>query len=231
MKKSSLFLIIISTFFFFNNFAYSQVKLGPGIGMNININSGADIKAAGGVGFLASGQLEIPLNNVLEILMNVQFYDNRSGFFKQSGTRDTLDSQGEVVPLKVNNEISTSLAYFAVEPILMVRTSKIFYFLAGLSYGYTVQKTYKVTTNESLPAYYNGPGTNLPRPQYTVKGTYNNIKNRYAMKLGFGFDIPGSIFEISPQLYFDYGFTKVTSDIQWKVLSFQTLVTFKFKLN
>lgn len=230
MKKIYRILIITSVLFLSINVTYSQVKLGPGVGMNININHGSDIKAAGGIGILATGQLEIPLNKTLELLLNVQFYDNRSGYFKQDSTRSATDQAGKIWQLNESLDYSTSIAYFSVEPILMIRTSKIFYFLGGLSFGYNVQKTYKVTTTESFPANYDGNGITL-NPKNTVQRAFNNFKTRVAMKLGFGFDIPGSIFDISPQLYYDIGFTKVTSDLNWRIQSFQALVTFKFKLS
>ncbi len=230
MKKISQIIFVFVFIVLISNVSYSQIKLGPGVGMNININNGSDIKASGGIGILASGQLEIPLTKVLALVTNVQFYDNRSGYFKINSTRYETDQTGEIWGIKDSMDYSTSVAYVSFEPILEIRTSKVFYFLAGVSFGYNVQKSYKVTTTESFPPYYDGTGITL-RPTTTEKGNFNDEKYRFGMKFGFGFDIPANIFEISPQLYYDYGFTNVSSNLNWKIQTIQLLVTFKFQLD
>jgi hypothetical protein len=52
---------------------------------------------------------------------------------------------------------------------------------------------------------------------------------RFALKVGAGYDIPiARNIDVSPQVTFAYGLTKVQSDVSWRILSIYAGASVRF---
>lgn len=229
MRKNIIFVMCLALFvLFYTNSAYSQfrLKLGPSIGLNYNIHTGSDLPQSGsGFGFLLGGQADMSFTPNIGLIANMQFYDNRSGSFTQTGSNQYQDQQtGNLVSSTVSTDNSSSLAYFDIEALFKysLSTNNLFFF-AGPSVGFNIEGSYNVTRTETFPSpYQNNNTTN------SSKGSFQNLNTRFELKFGSGYDIPaGSIF-ITPQLSFGYGLTEVEQNINWRILTIQAMVTVKF---
>ena len=167
---------------------------------------------------------------IIGIVANMQFYDNRSGSSTQESSKQYQDNQGNPVSSTVENETSASLAYFMIEPLLKINIPMSgFYFNVGPAVGFNVEGSYENTITETLPSPYtfqNGQNTTTS----TSKGSIKDALVRFALKFGAGYDILVGSIVITPQVNFEYGLTKVQSNVAWRVLTIQALGTVKFPL-
>lgn len=230
MKKFSTALVV-SLVLVFASFSSSygqfKLKLGPSLGLNYNIHTGSDLSQTGtGFGIVLGGQVDMDFTPTIGLITNVQFYDNRSGSTTVSGSNQYYDNYGNPVSSSVSTETSASLAYFMIEPLFKYKLprSPIFLF-AGPAIGFNVESSYDNTTSETFPAPYQSNNATTHQ-----KGSFQNMLVRFALKVGGGYNIPVGNLDVTPQVSFGYGLTKVQSDVSWRVLTIQALVTVKFKL-
>jgi len=229
MKKKLSFLLISALFIIFTNSAFSQfrLKIGPSIGANYNIHTGSDLPQSGsGFGFVIGGQADMSFTPMIGLIANMQFYDNRSGSFTQTGSNQYQDQLGNPVTSTVSIDNSASIAYFDLEALfkLSLKNNNLFFF-AGPSLGFNVEGSYDQTQTETFPAPYQSNNTST-----SSKGSIQNMNSRFELKFGGGYDIPAGNMFITPQLSFGYGLTQVEQDINWRILSIQALVTIKFDM-
>ncbi len=230
MKKYFLFVSALSFFvltFSAASFAQFRLNLGPSIGANFNIHTGSDLPESGnGFGFVIGGQADMAFSPMVGLIANMQFYDNRSGSFTETGSNQYQDQQGNPVTSTVSMDNSVSVAYFDIEALfkLSLKNSHLFFF-AGPSVGFNIESSYDQKISETFPAPYQSNNQST-----STKGSLKNMNSRFELKLGGGYDIPaGSIF-VTPQLSFGYGLTQAQQDFNWRILTIQAMVTVKFNL-
>ncbi len=208
-------------------FPQFRLNLGPSVGTNFNIHTGSDLPQSGnGFGFVIGAQADMSFTPTVGLIANMQFYDNRSGSYSQTGSNQYVDQQGNPVTSTVTTDNSASLAYFDFEALfkLGLKNNNLFFF-AGPSVGFNIEGSYEQTVTETFPAPYENNNT-----KNTSKGSIQNLNARFELKFGSGYDIPAGNMFITPQVSFGYGLTQVEQDVNWRILTVQALVTVKFNL-
>ncbi len=211
----------IILFLFISSVTYSQfrMKVGPSLGLNFNIGTGSDLdETVTGLGLVIGGQVDMNFTPMIGLLTNVQFYDNRSGSSStegtiQNGTSYTLTN-------------STSLAYFMIEPLFKLSIPQSgFYFVMGPMVGFNIEASFEQKiTSQNNDVTFQGGGTKFTQ-------SLKNTLVRFGLKTGAGFDINLSrLVDLTPQINFEYGLTNVQSDFSSRILTFQALVTAKFRV-
>ncbi|HZW40165.1 MAG TPA: outer membrane beta-barrel protein [Ignavibacteriaceae bacterium] len=220
MKKTLTMFFVVLAVFSFSNISNAQfkMKLGPNLGMNFNLHTGSDLTESGnGFGVVIGAGLDMQFTPMIGLITNMQFYDNRSGSTEESGS-----VQG--ISYTVDNSIS--LAYFMIEPLFKLSIPNSgFYFVMGPALGFNLEASQelKITSQNDQVTFQDG--------STKQKSTIRETLARFEIKFGAGYDIPlGGITELSPQLSFGYGLSKVRSDVEWRVLTIQALVSAKFRI-
>ena len=212
------------------NTSYPQFKfsLGPAVGMNFNIHTGSDLSETGtGFGAVFAGQADMQFSKTIGMIATLGFYDNRSG-----STNDTKTESYEGIPITVSSDVSSSLAYFTIEPLLKVSLpSSGLYFLAGPSIGINIEGSYDLTQDITIPQEYaNYYGLQAKTTQKSSQ-SFNDLVTRFEFKFGAGYDIPiARNIDLAPQVTFGYGLTKVQKDVSWRILTIQAICGLKFRL-
>ena len=215
MKKITLFvlaLLVGMCVMTVPGYAQFTMKVGPLTGMNFNIHSGSDLKQTGtGVGFMIGGEADMMFSSTVGILTRLTLYDNKSGSYSESGT-----TQG----YNYTADVSWSVAYFQIEPLFKFKIPHSgFYFVAGPSLGINVEGSQETTIK--IEGYQDQKN----------KGSIKDMQARFEIKAGAGYDFSISRgLEISPELMFGYGLTKVVSDVSWRILSIQAAASVKFSV-
>ncbi|MEE9429583.1 MAG: outer membrane beta-barrel protein [Melioribacteraceae bacterium] len=218
MKKVLTAIILV---LFLSSISYSQfkMKVGPTLGLNFNIGTGSDLdETVTGLGMIIGAQVDMNFTPMVGLITNLQFYDNRSG---SSSTEGTV--QGGTSYTLTN---STSLAYFMIEPLFKLSIPRSgFYFVMGPMIGFNIEATFEQNiTSRNNDVTFQGGGTKN-------KQSLKNTLVRFGLKTGAGIDINLSrLIDLTPQLNFEYGLTNVQSDFSSRILTFQALVTVKFKV-
>ncbi len=218
MKK---ILILLILFLSISNISYSQfrMKVGPTLGLNYNIGTGSDLdETVSGFGLVVGAQVDMNFTPMVGLITNIQFYDNRSGSSSTKGT--TQDGTSYTLTN------STSLAYFMIEPLFKLSIPQSgFYFVMGPMVGFNVEATFEQkVTSQNNNVTFQGGGTKIEQ-------SMKNTLVRFGIKTGAGFDINlSSLIDLTPQLNFEYGLTNIQSDVSARILTFQALVTVKFKV-
>jgi hypothetical protein len=198
--------------------AQFEFKLGPVTGLNFNIASGSDVtQTTNGFGFLIGAKMDMNFSSHIGLLTNVVFYDGRG---LNSSTEGTANGINYTV------ESDYSIAYFTIEPLFKVRIPRtMFYFFAGPSVGFNIASTYEfsLTSDNDQLTFNDGSKSS--------KGTMKNMKTRLEIKGGSGMDIPiGDGIDISPEVSFGYGLTKISKEGNSRILTIQTMCSVKFTL-
>jgi len=230
MKRTFTAIIFLSFLIPCSVLAQFKMSLGPTLGMNYNLHTGSDIESGSGIGLIIGGQVDMSFTPTIGLVTNMQFYDNRSGSTETEGSNQYQDNQGNIVTSTISDENDVSLAYFMIEPLLKINLpGSGMYFNVGPAVGFNVEGSFERTITETLPPPYtfqNGQST----IEQKAKGSLKDVLVRFALKFGAGYDIwIGSVI-LTPQINFEYGLTKVVSDVSWRVLTIQALGTVKFPL-
>jgi hypothetical protein len=203
MKKSLSLVVLILVFFFVStkeSDAQFKLKLGPLVGMNFNIGTGSDLdETATAFGFVFGSQLDMKFTPVIGLITQVQFYDQRSFSWSNTGTNTWGGQQYPQTTL----DIDYNLAYFLIEPLLKVSLpSSSLYFIVGPSFGFNIQGSY----NASIKQNFQGGGSDKD------KGSLKDLLAHFGLKGGAGYDIDlGGITTLTPQFSFEFGITNVIS--------------------
>jgi hypothetical protein len=211
MKKS---LTILLSFLFLITVPLSaqfKLSLAPAVGLNFNLHNGSDLPESGnGVGLVVGGYAHMMFSKNIGMIAGLAFYDNRSGSYSS-----TKAYQG----VNVTSDVSASLAYFQIEPLLKIAMPTGLYFVAGPVLGFNIESEGEV--KQSAPGYQSS----------TSKSTIKETLVRFELKAGAGYEIPiAKKIDIVPQVTFGYGLTNVVKDVKWKILTFQALCAVKFDL-
>lgn len=223
VRLLSVFAIVLV----FSSLSFSQFRMsiGPTVGLNFNLHTGSDLPESGnGFGMVGGAQVDMEFSRTIGILANIQFYDNRYGSYSVTNS-GTIQYNNVDYQATETDDINASLAYFSLEPLLKISLpSNGFFFYVGPSVGFNIEGTAEVKRNLAIP------GLNFNKSS-SDKSPINNTLVRFELKAGAGLDIPvGSSMAITPQLGFGYGLTKVISNVSWRILTIQGMVTYKFKL-
>jgi len=217
MKKSINIGTMLSILIFFSVITNAQFRMsvGPSMGFNFNLINGSDVETGGsGLGFLFAGQTDITFNQdrSLGLLINMAFYDNRSGDFSV-----TVPGQG----FNQTQDTDLSLSYFQLEPLFKFRLPVGVYFVFGPALGFNLsaERNIKITNTFS----------NGQQQTGTFKETLKNTNTRFAIVAGSGYDIRLSqLITLAPQLTFRFGLTDVVENFALKIITFQAAVACKF---
>ena len=120
------------------------------------------------------------------------------------------------------------LTYLAINPMLKAKY-KNFYFTTGPSIGFVVDKIAHFKAGyemyDATTGYFYGAGT-IEREE-----KIENVKTRFSLPIGAGYDLRLSNFKIFIEARYDIGLTKVVKGEDWKVSSFQILLGLRYGLN
>lgn len=220
MKRAFTYLFLTSTFFLLasnNSLGQFRLKIGPQVGLNYNIGTGSDLKETlTGIGLLIGGSVDMSFTPTIGLVSNIMFYDNRSG-----GTSE----QGTVQGISYTLNSDASLAYFMIEPLFkLTLPGGGVYFVMGPAVGFNIEASREVRiTSANNQVTFNDGSTKF-------KESMKDMLVRFAIKFGSGYDIKlGSIY-LTPQLGFEYGITKVQSDVSARILTIQFSTAVKFGL-
>jgi hypothetical protein len=218
MKKTLLFTVI--AFFIISSQGLSQfrLKLGPNTGMNFNIATGSDVEeTSNGFGFFIGGTVDMQFTPTIGLIANMQFYDNRSVSSSIEGTQ-----QG----ISYTVDVSTSLAYFMIEPLFKLSLpGSGFYFVGGPCVGFNIEGSIEANLSSENDQLTFGDGSTKQ------KSTIRNTLTRFELKIGSGYDfVLSPLVTLAPQLTFGYGITKVVEDVESRVLTIQLQAAVKFAL-
>ena len=193
-------------------FGQFSMKIGPITGMNFNIHSGSDLSETGtGIGFMIGSEADMMFNPTIGIIARLIFYDNMSG---------STSSSGNYYGVNYTQDNSASVGYFTIDALFKFEIPHSgFYFFAGPSFGIPVEGQIETTISAS---------------GYQDQKTKASIKDqtaRFALKIGSGYDIPiARGMDISPNVSFGLGLTKVMSDVSWRIISIHAGATLKFRV-
>ena len=136
MKKTIFFILMSVLLISSNSFPQFRLKIGPLTGLNFNIGTGSDLpQTVTGFGITFGAQVDMRFTPVIGIISQIEFYDNLSGGYSETGN---FQFQDGVFPATVN--VDYSLAYFMIEPLLKMNIpASGFYFLVGPAIGFNVQ--------------------------------------------------------------------------------------------
>ena len=217
MKRFSILALLLLFFIPTSGNAQFKLKVGPLLGMNYNIGTGSDLdQSLTGIGMVIGGQADMSFTPQVGLLVNMMFYDNRSGSNSTEGTVQGLS-------YTVNQDVS--LAYFMIEPLFKLGIPMSgFYFVAGPVVGFNVEGSseFSITSQNNQVTFQDGSTKS--------KQSLKNLLVRFGLKFGAGYDISVGSVSITPQLGFEYGLTKVQSDVDSRVLTIQALVITKFRV-
>lgn len=217
MKKTIFFILMSVLLISSNSFPQFRLKIGPLTGLNFNIGTGSDLpQTVTGFGITFGAQVDMRFTPVIGIISQIEFYDNLSGGYSETGN---FQFQDGVFPATVN--VDYSLAYFMIEPLLKMNIpASGFYFLVGPAIGFNVQGS----ISQSIT-----PQGGQTQKLGTI--TIQNTNVRFAIKAGAGYDIPvSSLVTLTPQFTFGYGITTIQSDFSARIMIFQIAAIAKFKL-
>jgi hypothetical protein len=205
------------------SFAQFRLSLGPQIGLNFNLHTGSDLPNSGnGFGMLGGGQVDMDFSRTIGLITNIGFYDNRYGSYSNTAS---VDVNGQTVNYTTDN--NASLAYFTLEPLLKIKIPMSdFFFFVGPAVGFNIESSGERVTTLNTPGFTFQDGSS----KQTSKATIQNTLVRFELKLGAGYNIPVGLMDITPQLSFGYGLTKVVSDVSWRILTIQASTVVKFRL-
>jgi hypothetical protein len=213
--KKYLTILFASLFIFFlmtnHNYAQFKMKVGPALGMNLNIGSGdASNDTYSGVAILLGGQVDMNFTPMIGLIANVNFYDNKS--------HSNTNTQNDVTTTQ-----DVSVSYLQIQPLFKLSIPKSsFYFFAGPGVGFNIQGSTKITQTQ---------GNADPVVQ---KSTLKNVSTtRFEIKAGAGFDINFSqSVALAPEFSFAYGLTDVftNSAKTWKIMTFNLSTIVKFSV-
>ncbi len=221
MKKIFTVIVLFSLFLFYpmNNVqAQFGMKIGPNVGLNFNIGTGSDLKETmTGFGILFGATADMRFTPTIGLITNLQFYDNRSGSYDESGTYQGIN---------YTVENSASIAYFVIEPLFkLTLPASNFYFVAGTGLGFNVESTGEQTLKSA-----NGQLT-FNDGSTKSKTTLKDMLVRFELKLGSGYDfVLSKLVTLTPQLTFGYGITKVQSEISARIMTIQLQTSCKFSV-
>jgi hypothetical protein len=220
MKKTKILLAVTAVMLIFssNSFAQFRMSIAPVSGMSFNIHNGSDLNtSANGFGFVAGGMVDMQFNPSVGLITNFGFYDNRSGSYK-----DDITFQPGVVGTIEN---SMSLSYFSIEPLFKYQFPSRIYLMVGPSLGFNLSAENEIIETITTPDW-TFDGENRTRKSTS---TLRNTNVRFELKAGAGYNIRvANGFDIAPQVTFGYGLTNVVEDVNWKILTIQANVAFKF---
>ncbi|QQS35622.1 MAG: outer membrane beta-barrel protein [Ignavibacteriales bacterium] len=201
-----------------NSFAQFRMSVAPVTGMGFSIHNGSDLNQSGnGFGVTAGALIDMQFNQSVGLLTNIGFYDNRSGSYE-----DDITFQPGVVGTIEN---SVSLSYFTIEPLFKFQFPSRFYLMIGPAIGFNLSAENEIVEKITTPGW-TFDGQNTTRKS---KGTIRNTNVRFELKAGMGYNIRvANGFDIAPQVTFGYGLTNVVEDVNWKILTIQANVAFKF---
>ncbi len=191
-------------------FGQFSMKVGPTIGMNFNIHSGSDLEETGtGLGLMIGSEADMSFSPVFGIIARLIFYDNMSGSNSTTGTYYGT-------PYTADQD--ASVGYFTIDALCKVAIPRSgFYFFAGPSFGIPVEG--QSTTTIKAQGYQDSK----------TKASLQDQTARFALKFGAGYDIPITrTMDISPDVSFSMGLTKVVSDVSWRIMSIHAGATLKF---
>lgn len=221
MKKIFTVIVLFSLFFLYptNNVnAQFGMKVGANLGLNFNIGTGSDLKETmSGFGMLFGATVDMSFTRSIGLITNLQFYDNRSGSYDESGTYQGIN-------YTITN--SASIAYFVIEPLfkLSLPTSGL-YFVGGAGLGFNVEGSGEQELSSANDVLTFNDGSTK------YKTTLKDMLVRFELKLGSGYDIELSkLVTLTPQLTFGYGITKVQSDVSARIMTIQLQTSVKFSV-
>lgn len=221
MKKLSL-VLLVGVCLVLATTAQAQFKMaiGPALGLNFNIHSGADLEKSGtGVGLVIGGQADMSFSKSIGLLTTLYFYDNRSGSYSSTGSQQGVN---------YTVDVTASVAYFEIEPLFKFTLSDApIYFIAGPDLGFSVEGQSEAKTTITTPGYtFQGGGTSQ-----TNKSSIKDMNARFEMKFGGGYIFPLSKgMRINSQFTFGYGLTNIAKDVNWKIMSFGLLGSIEFDI-
>jgi hypothetical protein len=220
MKNTKVLLTVAAFMLLFTSGSFAQFKMSvaPVTGMGFSIHNGSDLDQSGnGFGVVAGGLIDMQFNQSVGLITNFGFYDNRSGSYE-----DDITFQPGVVGTVEN---SVSLSYFTIEPLFKFQFPSRFYLMIGPSLGFNLSAENEIVETITTPDW-TFDGENKTRKS---KGTIRNTNTRFELKAGAGYNIRvANGFDIAPQITFGYGLTNVVEDVEWKILTIQANVAFKF---
>jgi hypothetical protein len=217
MKKLLLILVVLLVVVLPAQ-AQFEFKIGPVTGLNFNIASGSDVKqTTNAFGFLIGAKMDMNVAEHIGLLTNIVFYDGR-------GLNNSEESTFNGISYTIDNDYS--IAYFTLEPLFKVRIPRtMFYFFAGPQVGFNIASTWESALTSD------GDQLTFPNGSKKMKGTMKNMKTRLEMKGGGGMDIPiADGIDVSPEVSFGYGLTKISSEGNSRILTIQTMCSVKFVL-
>ncbi len=221
LKRFPLILIVILCLMFPSTIqAQFKMAIGPVFGGNVNVHTGAALQKTGtGVGFVIGGQAELSFTKSLGALATVNFYDNRIGSFTH-----TFDTLG----VAYSADESETVVYLDIEPLFKFTLPDVpLYVVAGASVGFSIQGKSEATTTIMTPGYSFPDGTD----NLLVKTDIRNVNTRYELKVGCGYIYTvDKRTHLNFQFLYSYGLNKVTSDQDWKIMSFGLTAAFEFTL-
>ncbi len=219
MKNTKILLTLAAVLLMFTTSSLAQFKMSvaPVSGMGFSIHNGSDLNQSGnGFGVVAGALVDMQFNRTVGLITNIGFYDNRSGSYE-----DDITFQPGVVGTVEN---SVSLSYFTIEPLFKFQPSR-FYLMVGPAIGFNLSAENEIVETITTPGW-TFDGENTTRKS---KSTIRNTNVRFELKAGVGYNIPvANGFDIAPQVTFGYGLTNVVEDVEWKILTIQANVAFKF---
>ncbi len=216
MKKITLFvlaLLIGLCMAATPSLAQFHMAIGPVTGFNFNIHSGSDIQETGtGLGFMIGGEADMSFSPTIGILTRLIFYDNMSGSYSKSGTDPYYGNYSQ--------DYSSSVGYFTIDALFRLKLQRSgLYFIAGPSFGINVEGSYEVSTTIQGQDY------------GKQKGSLKDMQARFALKVGAGYEIPiARDIDLTPQVTFAYGLTKVQSDVSWRIINIYAGCGVKFRV-
>jgi hypothetical protein len=220
MRNTSLALIIGACLTFASMAqAQFEMSMGVAVGTNYSIHSGSDLpKTATGLGLIIGAQTEMSFTRSLGLVTTIS-YDNRIGYYSDSGTDLGID---------FTEDVMLAASYISIEPLFKFNfPNRIFYIVSGPCFGIAVRGRSETTTNIVTPGYSfpNGYATR------TVTGTLENMNSWFEWKVGagYGYQIDKTT-RLNLQLTYGHGLTNVAKDLDWKVRSFTFLGSFEFAL-
>lgn len=198
--------------------AQFHLSLAPVTGLNFNIGTGSDVEeSTNGFGFLVGAKVDMNFTPTIGLMTNVLFYDSRGV---------SSSTQGTTGGISYTLDASSSIAYLEIEPLFKINVpNSMFYFFAGPSVGFNIESTLQVKLSSA------GDQLTFQDGSKKYKATMRDMNTRFELKLGSGIDISlGNNIDISPEVSFGYGITKVKSDVEWRILTIQAMVGVKFRL-
>jgi len=181
-------------------------------------------ETSGGGGVIGVG-FEYVIDNRFSFVFNTA-YDEKNGTFKIA----PFEVYEGTIVTEFGPDIGweAKLTYLTINPMLKAKY-KGFYFIAGPSIGFALDK--KAHFKAGYVVYDATTGYTYEAGTIEQEEKIENVKTRFSLPIGAGYDLRLSDFKLFIEARYDIGLTKVVKGGDWKVSSFQILLGLRYGLN